>query len=607
MFFTVMLSIAILIRTCLPSALPSQALSNNKRTSASTCLNAASSRNCWNGNYSINTDTEEAWPDTGVVVAYTLVITNQTMSPDGTPRWMLVVNGTYPGPTITASESAPMWPPSSSAMSAYLFIDWGDTLEITVVNQIITDGVSMHWHGIVQKNTNTMDGVNGITECPIPPGSSKLYKFLATQHGTSWYHSHHAAQYGDGVLGSIVVNGPASLNYDHDLGPLPITDFYYNSTYEEGLLSVSRGPPKADNGLINGTNRNPQKTAGVYNQVSGLVPGAKYRLRIINTSIDNHFQVTLDSHYFQVIQTDFVPIQPYTTKTIFIAIGQRYDVIITADQTPSNYWFRAIVPNPPTQKGFGCGQNANNGSINAIFSYQGVESSEPTSKSFLMPQSCEDETQLVSWHEKAVPEDEFVWPTSQELIVTGPGSNSLSKAPAPYIWSINDTYMKIEWDKPTLQYVIQGNKSYNVHQSIIELPDANVWTFWIIKNAAAIPHPIHLHGHDFYILGQENGINFTDKSSLNFANPARRDVAMLPALGYLVIAFVTDNPGAWLLHCHIAFHVGEGLALQFLERESEIAQRVDLSTVDTGCKMWNAWYNTERVDNAWNTEFDSGI
>ncbi|KAF7909066.1 hypothetical protein BELL_0043g00250 [Botrytis elliptica] len=479
MSFTLLLCIAILIPACLPSALPSKVSSNNKRISTPTCLNAASSRNCWNGNYSIDTNSEEAWPNTGVVVAYTLTITNQTMSPDGTPRWMLVVNGTYPGPTITAN--------------------WGDTLEITVVNQIITDGVSIHWHGIVQKNTNTMDGVNGITECPIPPGSSKVYKFLATQHGTSWYHSHHAAQYGDGVLvlGSIVINGPASLNYDYDLGPLPITDFYYKSTYEEGLLSVSKGPPKADNGLINGTNRNPHKTAGVYNQVSGLVPGAKYRLRIINTSIDNHFQVTLDSHSFQVIQTDFVPIQPYTTNTIFIAIGQRYDVIITADQTPSNYWFRAIVPKPPTQKGFGCGQNANNGSINAIFSYQGVELSEPNSKSFLIPQSCEDETQLVSWNEKSVPENEFVWPTAQELIVTGPGSNSLPKAPAPYVWSINDTYMETEWDKPTLQYVAQGNKNYNVHQSIIELPDANVWTFWIIKNAAAIPHPIHLHGHDF--------------------------------------------------------------------------------------------------------------
>lgn len=156
MYFTLLLCIAILIPSCLPSAIPSQVLSNIKRTSSSNCLNTASSRNCWNGNYSIDTDSEEAWPNTGVVVAvcikpltklfishssqYTLTITNQTMSPDGTPRWMLVVNGTYPGPTITASEFFPMRPPFPSAMLAHLFTDWGDTLEITVVNQIITDG-----------------------------------------------------------------------------------------------------------------------------------------------------------------------------------------------------------------------------------------------------------------------------------------------------------------------------------------------------------------------------------------------------------------------------------------------------------------------------------
>lgn len=69
MSFTLLLCIAILIPACLPSALPSKVSSNNKIISTPTCLNAASSRNCWNGNYSIDTDSEEAWPNTGVVVA----------------------------------------------------------------------------------------------------------------------------------------------------------------------------------------------------------------------------------------------------------------------------------------------------------------------------------------------------------------------------------------------------------------------------------------------------------------------------------------------------------------------------------------------------------
>lgn len=70
-----------------------------------------------------------------------------------------------------------------------------------------------------------MDGVPGITECPLAPGESKTYSFQATQYGTSWYHSHFSGQYGDGVLGPIVIYGPATANYDIDLGPLTVTDW----------------------------------------------------------------------------------------------------------------------------------------------------------------------------------------------------------------------------------------------------------------------------------------------------------------------------------------------------------------------------------------------
>jgi hypothetical protein len=64
---------------------------------------------------------------------------------------------------------------------------------------------------------------------------------------------------------------------------------------------------------------------------------------------------------------------------------------------------------------------------------------------------------------------------------------------------------------------------------------------------------MHLHGHDFYVLGSGIG-NFTVEN-LNYDNPIRRDTAMLPAGGWLAVAFKTDNPGAWLMHCHVAWHV----------------------------------------------------
>lgn len=65
---------------------------------------------------------------------------------------------------------------------------------------------------------------------------------------------------------------------------------------------------------------------------------------------------------------------------------------------------------------------------------------------------------------------------------------------------------------------------------------------------------------------------------------------MLPATGYLVLGFITDNPGAWLMHCHIAWHVGEGLAVQFLERAADIPTTMDLTVVQPACDAWDTWY-----------------
>src|ERR1700733_12428337 len=66
------------------------------------------------------------------------------------------------------------------------------------------NGTSVHWHGIRQNQTMHMDGVNGITQCPIAPNDSFTYSWNATQYGTSWYHSHYSVQYADGAHAPIV-------------------------------------------------------------------------------------------------------------------------------------------------------------------------------------------------------------------------------------------------------------------------------------------------------------------------------------------------------------------------------------------------------------------
>ena len=66
------------------------------------------------------------------------------------------------------------------------------------------NGTSIHWHGVRLLNMVHMDGVNGVTQCPLAPGDTFTYKLPITQYGTSWYHSHYSVQYADGLLGPIV-------------------------------------------------------------------------------------------------------------------------------------------------------------------------------------------------------------------------------------------------------------------------------------------------------------------------------------------------------------------------------------------------------------------
>jgi len=159
-----------------------------------------------------------------------------------------------------------------------------------------------------------------------------------------------------------------------------------------------------------------------------------------------------------------------------------------------------------------------------------------------------------------------------------------------------------EWDNPTLLQIYNNDTNFTTASHVIELDNANEWVYFIIETTQNIPHPIHLHGHDYYILAQGTGSYDSSSVSLKLTNPPRRDTAMLPASGYLVIAFQTDNPGAWLLHCHIGWHTSEGFALQLVERYDELAALVDYETLEAGCAAWDTYVAAGDV-----VEDDSGI
>lgn len=499
----------------------------------------------------------------------------------------LLVNGQMPGPTIEAN--------------------WGDTVVVRLTNNLpaeYTNGTSLHFHGLRQNYTNEMDGVPSITQCPLAPGESMTYTWVATQYGSSWYHSHFQLQAWEGILGPIVIHGPSSADYDVDLGPIILQDWSHQTVdqmYDAAQDGKSGGPRVLDTGLINGMNvfgaDGASNQTGKRYQVE-FTPGKKHLLRIANGAIQSTFKFYIDGHRFQVIATDFVPIKPYTTNILNINIGQRYDIIIEADQPVGDYWMRSDNQDA-------CAVITNAKNIKGIVHYTGGPGSTPTSVGLNYTSECVDEP--LSSLVPVVPYTVGASNTEYDETVVVSANNSLNL----YRWYLYGTTgstpetFQSEWSDPTL-YEIWKNNSIPPYSGGLALmaPKLQQWIYFVIESPIPLPHPIHLHGHDFFVLGSGNGTYDSSSSpALNLNNPPRRDVALLPTAGYLVLAFQTDNPGVWLMHCHIGWHTSMGFSMQIIEAQDLIKPSIsDTCLIDKTCKSWRNYANSKDL-----TTSDSGV
>ncbi|KIX94210.1 uncharacterized protein Z520_10237, partial [Fonsecaea multimorphosa CBS 102226] len=559
--------------TCAPSqtlsALPEQTVCPE---------NTAADRSQWCNNLSVNDDILTTDYSTGQTKYFTFEITSTNINFDGTIRPSFAINGGTPGPAIE--------------------VNWGDLVEVTVINSLTDNATTIHWHGIRQFGTNDQDGVPGVTECAIPPGGSRTYTWLASSYGTGWYHSHALSQYGGGIRGPVIIHGPATAEYDYDMGHVMIDEIFSQTIFQMAWnIARLRGPlPAAVNYMVNGQNVSPDGSTGTATQWT-VEPGKKHLFRIINSSAQSFFIVHFDYHEMTVISSDYTPIVPYTTTSLYVSPGQRYNVIVEMDQTPGAYFMRAITQT-------GCGeQNVNTGLgiANPVFTYRG-SCGTPTSETLsITPASdCRDEplASLVP----VVPRDggsidDFT--STAQLLPGGNGGSQVFDGYGAIIrWYfggmldlngnsasvLGNQTISVDFENPTLKTMAElptlGFNSSKYSNAVVLDGPAGDWVYFVIQNNFQTSHPIHLHGHDFSVLGQGKGVFTADQaSSLNFVNPARRDTALLYGFvgqggvaesGWTVIGFQTNNPGAWIMHCHIIWHADGGMGLQYIEQPNSI-------------------------------------
>ena len=296
----------------------------------------------------------------------------------------------------------------------------------------------------------------------------------------------------------------------------------------------------------------------------------------------------IDNHEMEIMAMDLVPIVPFNETILSIAIGQRYDVVFEATESTGNYWMRAIPQSA-------CSDNSMADNIKGIVRYDSTSTDDPTTSEYSYTDSCKDmdSSLLVPYLSLNASVGNL---EDDEGVTVGKNTDNMFR------WKMNSESFVVEWDDPTLLKVYNDNDTFTTQEHVVTIGTANEWTYFVIETTLAVPHPIHLHGHDFYVLAQGSGTWADADNVTTLTNPPRRDVAMLPSSGYLVIGFPADNPGIWLMHCHIGWHTSEGFALQIAERWDDIASLVDYNTLESTCSAWDSYINADDI-----VQDDSGV
>ncbi|CAA7265189.1 unnamed protein product [Cyclocybe aegerita] len=482
---------------------------------------------------------------------------NKVLAPDGFTRSTVLAGANaatlaFPGPVVRGLK--------------------GNFFKLNVIDALtdttMLTSTSIHWHGLFQKGSSWADGPVGVTQCPIAPGNSFLYEFrVPDQAGTFWYHSHHSTQYCDGLRGAMVVydiRDPHRSRYDFDDESTIITlaDWYHSVAPSAGLV------PTPDSTLINGKGR----YAGgptVPLEVIRVLPNKRYRFRLVSISCDPNFTFSIDGHTMTIIEVDAVNVTPLVVDEIQIFAGQRYSFVLNTNRPIGNYWIRAH-PNIGPQ-GFVGGLNS------AILRYWGAPNADPTTTSSVSNPMLE--TNL------------------HPLTNAGaPGVPTLGAADVNINFDILFDFASLTFNVngatfhpptvPVLLQIMSGAMTPSAllpPGSVYVLPPNKVVELSLPGGSIGSPHPIHLHGHTFDV------VRSAGSSVYNYANPIKRDVVNIGGAGdNVTIRFATDNPGPWIMHCHIDWHFEIGLSVVFAEDVVTVNTANPPTAWDNLCPIYDA-------------------
>lgn len=510
------------------------------------------------------------------VVRYDLYVKDTIVNFTGKEKRAIAVNGQIPMPTLTFTE--------------------GDTAEIHVHNRL-KESTSLHWHGLYLPNKE--DGVPYLTQMPIEPNTTHIYRFPIIQNGTHWYHSHSGLQEQIGMYGSMVLlkreDDPTFRKGIDDLPYVPIilsewTDYnpdnvhrmLHNAndwfaikknavqSYAEAIkaghfktkltnewkrmLAMDVSDVYYDKFLINGTSES---------QLSQFKAGDKVRLRVSNGGASSYFWLTYAGGKMTVVANDGNDVEPVEVDRLIIGVSETYDVIVTIPAENTSYEFLA-TPEDRTKSasiyiGSGIKQLASplpklkyfegmkmmndmmrmNGSMNDMGMDMSLQQMDMNT--VMYPEITGEYKPKKSEH-------------SDHSNHTMPGSDIIT---LNYAMLKSPTKTTLPKDAPVreLKFELTGNMNRYVwsmdNRVLAETDKILIKKGEIVRitlyNNSMMRHPMHLHGHDFRVINGQG----------DYA-PLKNVLDIMP-METNVIEFEANLEGDWFFHCHILYHMMAGM------------------------------------------------
>jgi FtsP/CotA-like multicopper oxidase with cupredoxin domain len=400
------------------------------------------------------------------------------------------------------------------------------------VDNKIDEPSLIHWHGLTPPWQQ--DGVPGVSGPPISAGGSAEYDFPLRFGGTFWMHSH------QGFQEQLLMAAPLIIKEQRDRSDqqeivLMLADFSFTPP-DQIYAGLKKGvdKPAARGGAASvaakgrmagmkaGTAAKPDLNDVKYDaflandrtladpEVIKVEPGGRVLLRVINSSAMSAYHIDLGMLGGELIAVDGFPVAPITARNFPIAVAQRLDIRLAIPRAAGAHPILAVLEGE--RKRTGVILVAGNGPVARISHLAEAPS-----------------TALTLDLERRLRASRPLAPRKAQRVHTLNLTGDMMK----YVWSINN----VSWNPnvPPLP-ISEGER--------VEL---------VLVNQTAMPHPMHLHGHEFQVV-EIDGQRFSG---------AVRDTVLVPPGRRVVIAFDANNPGTWAFHCHLLYHLEAGMFTTF--------------------------------------------